>query len=385
MWRLRDRLAVPGAVEPVTLGEGGTPLLEAARLGPAGRLLLKNESANPTLSFKDRGVSVATTAARARGALGLVAASTGNTAVSVAAYAARAGMPAACLVPEGTPAEKLRLVTAAGARLLRVAGSYSDAHALAHAIAQASGWANLTTTYVNPDMLEGNKTVGLEIFDQLAGRAPDAVVVPVGAGPLLSGIAMAFDDLAREGRLEGPPPKLVAVQAQGCAPVARAFAQGKPVRPWTDVPVQTSAGSIADPLDGYPEDGDRTLAAVRATGGAAIAVDDDAIARARDDLARDEGLVVELGAAAALAGYRALMEQGFLSAVDRTVLVLTGHGSKEAGAARAAPAGAEGALGEPAQREAALGESARAGAGADLGIVAAGAVDDALRALEAVI
>jgi threonine synthase len=390
-------------VEAVTLGEGGTPLLAATRLEPAGTLLLKNEAANPTLSFKDRGVSVAATMARERGALGFVAASTGNTAVSVAAYGAKAGMPVACLVPEGTPAGKLRMVTAAGARLLRVAGTYSDAHALARAIADRSGWANLTTTYVNPDMLEGNKTVGLEIFDQLGDRAPDTVVVPVGAGPLLSGIAMAFDDLVSEGRIDGPPPRLVAVQAQGCAPIARAFAEGAAVRPWNDRPVQTAAGSIADPLDGYAQDGDRTLAAVRATGGAAIAVDDDAIARARNDLAREEGLVVELGAAAALAGYRRLIEDGLLGVGDRTVLVLTGHGSKEGVAAGAAPPGAvagtgttaapgrPGAAAPPPGAEVGAGtpgEPGRSGdspAGADLGVVAPGAVDDALRALEAVI
>jgi threonine synthase len=208
-------------------------------------------------------------------------------------------------------------------------------------------------------MLEGNKTVGLEIHEQLGGQAPEAIVVPVGAGPLLSGIAMAFDALRDQGRLAGPPPRLVAVQAAGCAPIARAFAERAPVRPWTDRPVRTSAGSIADPLDGYGEDGERTLAAVRATGGTAIAVDDEAISQAAQDLAREEGLVVELGAAAALAGYRALVEDGFLARGDRTVLVLTGHGSKEDRAGQAPPA-------------------------SDLGTVAPGAVDHALRMLETV-
>jgi threonine synthase len=200
-----------------------------------------------------------------------------------------------CLVPERTSLGKLGLVLAAGARLLRVAGTYSDAHALAGALAARTGWANLTTTYVNPFMLEGDKTVAFEIHEAIG--VPDAVVVPVGAGPLLGGIAKGFDELG------GRSPRLFAVQAAGCAPIARAFAAGEPVRAW-EAPA-TRAGGIADPLAGYEADGDRTLAAVRASGGAAIAVPDAEIARAADELARTVGLTVELSAAAALAGLRA--------------------------------------------------------------------------------
>ena len=342
MWRYRSWL--PGS-RVLTLGEGGTPLLPS-RLGPAVRL--KNEAANPTLSFKDRPVAVAAAMALELGAAGLLCASTGNTAVSVAAYGARAGLPVVCLVPDGTPAGKLRLVTGAGARLLRVAGTYSDAHALAAALGERTGWANLTTTYVNPYMLEGDKTVALELFEQL-GRAPDAVVVPVGAGPLLGGIAKGFDELG------GDRPRLFAVQAAGCAPIVRAFEARAPVVAW-GAP-STRAGGIADPLAGYAADGDRTLAAVRATGGAAVAVDDASIERAAGELARGDGLAVELSAAAAGAGYRRLREQGVLGPDELCVLVLTGHASKD---------------------PAALGDAAGTSA-----LVAPGAVEEAARALAA--
>jgi threonine synthase len=316
VWRYRGWLPVAG--DGVTLGEGGTPLLRSRALGPS--VYLKDEGANPTRSFKDRPVAVATAMALELGAAGLLCASTGNTAVSVAAYGAHVGLPVECLVPEGTPQDKLEPIAAAGARLRPVAGTYSDAHAEASVLAERTGWANLTTTYVNPFMLEGDKTLGLELFEQL-GRAPDAVVVPVGAGPLLAGIGKAFAELRAAGRLAGDGPRLFAVQAAGCAPIARAFAEGEPVRAW-ERPA-TTAGAIADPLAGYVADGDRTLAAVRASGGAAIAVGDDEMAQAARELADAKGLAVELSAAAAAAGWRRLREQGRIAEDDLTVLVLT--------------------------------------------------------------
>ncbi len=199
----------------MTLGEGGTPLLRAGRLGPSRGLLLKNETVNPTASFKDRPVAVAATVARELDLSGLLCASTGNTGVAVASYAARAGLPAACVVPESTPPAKLQQIEAVGARIVRVRGDYSDAHALALAAAEEHGWANLTSTYVNPYMLEGDKTVAYEVFEQLGRRVPDWVLVPVGAGPLLSAIHKGFGELGATGETG---PRMVAVQAAGCAP-----------------------------------------------------------------------------------------------------------------------------------------------------------------------
>jgi threonine synthase len=316
VWRYRSWLPVAG--EGVTLGEGGTPLLRSPALGPS--VYLKDEGANPTRSFKDRPVVIATAMAIELGAHGLICASTGNTAVSVAAYGSHVGLPVECLVPDGTPEDKLEPIAAAGARVRSVAGTYSHAHAEASALAARSGWANLTTTYVNPFMLEGDKTLGLELFEQL-GRAPDAVVVPVGAGPLLTGIGKAFDELRTAGHVATGGPRLFAVQAAGCAPIARAFRERAPVRAWERP--ETAAGAIADPLSGYVADGDRTLAAVRASGGAAITVDDDEMARAAEELAASDGITVELSAAAAVAGWMRLREQGRIAPDDVTVLVLT--------------------------------------------------------------
>ena len=328
IWRYRSFL--PINEDPVTLGEGDTPLLEARRLDPSGGLLLKNETVNPTGSFKDRPVAVAATVARELGLSGLLCASTGNTGVAVAAYAARAGLPAVCVVPETTPAAKMLQIEAVGARIVRVRGNYSDAYELARAAAENFGWANLTSTYVNPYMLEGDKTVAFELFEQLKEKVPDWVLVPVGAGPLLAAIHKGFEELGVSG------PRMVAVQAAGCAPVVRAFESGaKEVREW-DHPVETAASSIADPLRGYPEDGTRTLSVVRESGGRAVAVSEEETRKATIDLARSEGLLVEPGAAVAVAAHRKLSDEKLIREGETAAIVLTGHGLKDPAAMQAA-------------------------------------------------
>jgi threonine synthase len=333
IWRYRRSL--PVSAEPVTLGEGNTPLLRARGLEPSGGLLLKNETVNPTGSFKDRPVAVAATVARELGLSGLLCASTGNTGVAVAAYAARAGLPAACVVPETTPAAKMIQIEAVGARIICVRGNYSDAYALAREAAENYGWANLTSTYVNPYMLEGDKTVAYEIFQQLGERVPDRVLVPVGAGPLLAAIDKGFKELGV------PSPQMVAVQAAGCAPIVRAFESGaKEVREW-EHSVETAASSIADPLRGYPEDGTRTLSVVRGSGGEAVAVSEEETRRAMIELARSEGLLVEPGAAVAVAAYWKLAVREEIREGETAVIVLTGHGLKDPAALHSA-AGATG-------------------------------------------
>jgi threonine synthase len=328
IWRYRS--FIPINEDPVTLGEGDTPLLEARRLDPSGGLLLKNETVNPTGSFKDRPVAVAATVARELDLSGLLCASTGNTGVAVAAYAARAGLPAVCVVPETTPAAKMLQIEAVGARIVRVRGNYSDAYELARAAAENFGWANLTSTYVNPYMLEGDKTVAFELFEQLKEKVPDWVLVPVGAGPLLAAIHKGFEELGVSG------PRMVAVQAAGCAPVVRAFESGaKEVREW-DHPVETAASSIADPLRGYPEDGTRTLSVVRESGGRAVAVSEEETRKATIDLARSEGLLVEPGAAVAVAAHRKLSDEKLIREGETAAIVLTGHGLKDPAAMQAA-------------------------------------------------
>jgi threonine synthase len=328
IWRYRSFLPVTS--EPVTLGEGDTPLLKARRLDPSGGLLLKNETVNPTGSFKDRPVAVAATVARELGLSGLLCASTGNTGVAVAAYAARAGLPAVCVVPETTPAAKMLQIEAVGARIVRVRGNYSDAYKLARAAAENYGWANLTSTYVNPYMLEGDKTIAFELCEQLGGKVPDWVLVPVGAGPLLAAIYKGFEEMGVSG------PQMVAAQAAGCAPVVRAFESGaKEVHEW-EHSVETAASSIADPLRGYPEDGTRTLSVVSASGGKALVASEEETRKATIELARSEGLLVEPGAAVAVAAHRKLANQKMIREGETAVIVLTGHGLKDPAAMHSA-------------------------------------------------
>lgn len=331
VWRHRPWL--PPATTEVSLGEGGTPLLRCDRLAardglPA--LWVKNECVNPTLSFKDRAIALGVSLALDAGAQGVVAASTGNTASSAAAYAARAGLPCRVVCAEsaaGSP--KLDAARAAGARVEPVAGDFSTAYAAA-ARREEDGWYPLTTTFRNPWITAAHRGVAIELVEhaERTGVAvPDWVVVPVGAGPLLVGIHDGFRALVATGRLTRAP-RLVAVQATACAPLAAAWRDG--AERVTGVPVgYTVAEGIADPLRGYEDEGALTLVAVRESGGTVVAVPDVDILAARDDLARDEGLVVEASAAAPLAALRLLLADGVMSASDGVVLVATGHGAKE--------------------------------------------------------
>jgi threonine synthase len=288
-------------------------------------LALKDESRNPTGSFKDRGLAVGASVAVEHGLAGLIAASTGNAAASTAAYAARAGKAAAVLVPDGTPAAKMAHALACGATVIAVRGTYSDSHALAARAAERLGWLNTTSTFICPYTVEGARTVAFELWRQCA--TPDWIVVPIGAGPLLVAIAQGYDEL-RELGLVNRAPRLLAVQAAGCAPIVRALrGDGAPVRAW-DSP-RTVAGGLADPLVGYADQGDETVAAVRSTGGAGVAIDDAAIVDAIRILAREEGLFQEPASAIAIAGIQRAREEGIIARDDAVVACLTGTGLKD--------------------------------------------------------
>lgn len=333
LWRYRALLPLRPETKPVTLGEGGTPLTRAGRLVEyVGHelLYLKNETVNPTLSFKDRPLTVGVTAARQFGVGAVVAASTGNTAAATAAYAARAKLPCRLYVPRETPPEKLTLMRAYGAGVVEVDGDFSAAHARAVQVAEAEGAFNLTSTFLNPYALEGDKTPAYEIFEQL-GDAPDWLVIPVGAGPLLVGCFKGFRELQLAGKISRPP-RLVAVQARGCAPLVRAFEAGKEeVESWKEPP-RTIAGGIADPLTGYPRDGTRTLRTVRASNGLAVAVGDEETLESLKATAACEGLFVEPAAATAVAAARFLVRAGKVAPRESLVCVLTGHGLKDVAA-----------------------------------------------------
>jgi len=315
----------------VTLDEGATPLVPVpsagAEAGVPG-LLAKDESRSPTGTFKDRAMALAATVARAEGAPGIVCASTGNAGASAAAYGARAGLEVVILVPVGTPAAKLAQAAICGARVVAVRGTYSDAWALAAAVSASSGWLNATTTFTCPYVVEGTRTVAYELHDDVG--VPDWVAVPIGAGPLLVGIAAGFADLRALG-VGDRAPRLLALQPVGCAPIVRAFEEGLPTRPWEGP--KTVASGLADPLAGYPEEGDVTIAAVVASGGAAIAVPEAEILAAVRTLARREGLFQEPSGAIALAGVAAARDRGLIGADDTVVACLTGTGLKDPHAA----------------------------------------------------
>lgn len=313
---------------PVDLGQGETPLLRAPRLeaslpGFAGQIWLKDETRNPSGSFKDRLVGAALARAVALGARGVVCASSGNAGAATAAYAARAGVPAVIVVPAHTPPGKVTQIAAHGALLLLVEGHYSRAYDLARGL-ERHGFANLTTTFLNPWGVAALDAVGHEIGARIG--VPDLVLIPTGSGPLVQGVARGL-----------PGARLVAVQAEGCAPIVRAFEAGvEAVSAWGEP--RTIASGISDPLIGYERDGTHTLRLVRASGGLAVAVSDAALRRAMQDLARLEGVYAEPTGASPLAALARLHGEGRLPAAARCVLLVTGHGFKDGKAYQEMPA-----------------------------------------------
>ncbi|EHL99438.1 threonine synthase [Acetobacteraceae bacterium AT-5844] len=339
MWRHGAHLGITDASAIVSLEEGDTPLHVASRAAAAipgfrGMLWVKDETRNPTGSFKDRLVSAAISKARELGAKGVVCASSGNAGASVAAYAARAGMPAIIVVPAHTPDGKMTQIAAYGARLLKMPGHYSRSYDLAMALARRNGFANLTTTFLNPWAVDALKLVGLELMQQLEGQAPTHVLVPTGSGPLVKGVVQGFAEFGG-----GAVPRAVAVQAAGCAPIVRAFEQGAgEVEAW-DAP-NTIASGISDPLIGYAGDGTYTLRLVRQTGGVAVAVEDEEIRAAMRLLAQQEGLYAEPTGASPIAALAKLLAEGAIPPDARVVCLMTGHGFKDAALWRSMPADA---------------------------------------------
>ncbi|GAB7388959.1 threonine synthase [Bacillaceae bacterium] len=329
IWKYRELLPVASDVQAVTLGEGETPLLRAERLQhfvQHERLFIKNETVNPTLSFKDRPLSVALTVARQFRLPGVVTASTGNTGVAAAAYAAKAGIPCKIFVPRGTPREKCVTMEMHGAALIEVAGTFSDAYQKAEQEAQVDGWFNLTSTFLNPYAIEGDKTLAYEIYFQL-GFVPDWIVIPIGAGPLLVACYKGFKEMRIAGEC-AKLPRMVGVQAKNCAPIVRAFEeQAAEVKPWGQP--ETIASGIADPLTTYPQDGTRTLRTIRESGGCAIGVPDESIKRYRKLLAETEGVFAEPAAVTSVAAVEELKNAGRIRPEESVVCVVTGHGLKD--------------------------------------------------------
>ncbi|WP_454855036.1 pyridoxal-phosphate dependent enzyme [Rhizobium binxianense] len=320
-WRRSDFVA-----DTITLEEGATPLRELPsdllHREFRGQLLVKDETRNPSGSFKDRLVAAAMTRAFELGATGVVSASSGNAGAAAACYAANAGIPAVVVCPEATPQGKLAQIAAYGAQLERVPGHYGNAFRHAMALCAETGYANLTTTYLNPYGVDALRLVGQELYRQRDGAIPDWIVIPTSSGPLVKGVFQGFMDVA------GRVPCLVAAQAEGCAPIARAFAAGQAdVRGWDDP--KTIASGISDPLHAYPEEGSLTLSLIRQSRGAACSVTDTSILKAMADLAGKAGLFCEPTGATSLAAARDLFVTGKIGPNDTLVCIITGHGFKD--------------------------------------------------------
>ena len=309
------------------LGAGFTPLVRADRLAAElglGELWIKDDTANPTGSFKDRVVSVALTKARQLGFKIAACASTGNLANSVAAHAARAGMDSVVLIPHDLETAKVTMTSVYGGKVISVEGSYDDVNRLcAELTSEQPSWAfvnvNVRTYYA-----EGSKTLAFEVAEQLGWQAPDHVVVPIGSGSQLTKVAKGFDELWKVGMLdEEPSVRISGAQAAGCSPVATAFSEGtdaiRPVKP------DTIAKSLAI---GNPADGWYALDAIRKSGGSCASVTDDEVIEGIRLLARTEGIFAETAGGVTIATLAKLAARGVVRSDERVVALVTGHGLK---------------------------------------------------------
>ncbi len=326
MYRFRELLPLGDGEEPVSLGEGGTPLLGLPRLGAhlgLRHLWAKDEGQNPTGSFKARGLGMAVTKARTLGVRGLMIPSAGNAGGAAAVYGARAGIPVAVVVPRGTPEAAIAEAVLAGAHVFTVDGSIATAGRLIAAVAPALGWFDLATLK-EPYRLEGKKTMGLELAEQLGWETPDMLVYPTGGGTGLVGIWKAYEELAAMGWIKGAQPAFVAVQAEGCAPVVKAWQDGAEATAVWDDPVTDAAGlRVPGPFAGR-----QMLRILRDTGGHGRAVSEREIALAQRLLARVEGIWTGPEAAAGVAAVIQMKESRGLDAATRVVMVFTGCGIK---------------------------------------------------------
>jgi threonine synthase len=324
IWRYQALLpAAPGSGD---LAPGLTPLVPAPRLAEAlgvpGPLFLKDDTRNPTNSFKDRVVAVALARARAFGLTTVACASTGNLAGATAAAAASQGLDCVVVIPADLEAGKITSAATFGATVVAVQGSYDQANRLSSQAAEAFGW-GFVNVNLRPWYAEGSKTVGLEVAEQLGWSLPDHVVVPIASGALLVKVHQGFQVLAEHGLVERRGVRVHGAQSTGCAPVASAFAAGRD----DVVPVKPS-GIVKSLGIGDPADGPEALQTVRGSGGRVEAVDDHEVVEAMALLARTTGVFGETAAGVTVATLARLAAAGAFRPGERVVALITGHGLK---------------------------------------------------------
>ena len=317
MWRYS---AVLPSIDPVTLGEGWTPILPSRRYA---NVFLKEEGANPTGTFKARGLSLAMTMARSYGIKKIAVPSAGNAGGAAAAYAAAAGIEAHIFMPKDVPLANQVECLAYGAKMTLVDGLISDCARIVNERKQAEGWFDLSTLK-EPFRIEGKKTMGYELVEQLGWTYPDAVFYPTGGGVGLIGMWKAFEELEELGWVTGKRPKMIAIQAAGCAPVARAYDEHQPVsKMWENAATFASGLRVPKPYGDY-----LILDIVRESQGTVVALTDDQIFASLRDWGANEGILLSPEGAAATAAYDHLIATGFLEPSDRVVLFNTGSGNK---------------------------------------------------------
>jgi len=327
VWRYRDLMPINDASKIVTLNEGGTGLHECKRLGKAlgiSQLYVKNEGENPTGSFKDRGMTVGVTKALELGVKSVICASTGNTSASLAAYAAKAGLQCAVLIPSGKIAYgKLAQAIIYGAKVIQVRGNFDQALDIVFKLSEKHRNIYLLNS-INPFRIEGQKSLGFEICEQLDNKPPDRVIVPVGNAGNISAIWKGFTEFHNLGFVKTLP-KMTGIQAVGAAPIAEAIKNGSS----TITPVSTPETIATAIRIGAPVSWKKAINAIRDSGGTAETVTDEEILEAQKTLSRLEGLFVEPASASSIAGLKKLVENGTIDKDERIVCVTTGHGLKD--------------------------------------------------------
>ena len=323
LWRYREVLPLPSDIEPVSLGEGGTPLLRARAFSDGVDLWIKDESLNPTQSFKARGMSVAVSMARHLGAKKLAVPSAGNAAGALAAYAARASIEAHIFMPRDTPRANVVECREMGAHVTLIDGLITDCGAEIARRKENEGWFDMSTLK-EPYRVEGKKTLGYELAEQLNWELPDVILYPAGGGTGLIGMWKAFDEMEALGWIGKKRPRMFAVQAAGCAPIVHAFEAGE--KSAAEFP---NAHTIASGLRVPKAIGDfLMLKIIRDSNGGAIAVEDEEMIRVTREIGAKEGLFVCPEGAACFVALKSLQSAGRIGSGERVVIFNTGSGIK---------------------------------------------------------
>jgi threonine synthase len=323
LWRYREVLPLPDGVEPVSLGEGGTPLLRARKFSDDVDLWIKDESVNPTQSFKARGMSVAVSMAKHLGATKLAVPSAGNAGGALAAYAARAGLEAHVFMPRDTPRANIIECRELGAHVTLIDGLITDCGAEIAKRKRAEGWFDVSTLK-EPYRIEGKKTLGYELAEQSDWHLPDVILYPTGGGTGLIGMWKAFDEMEVLGWIGKKRPRMFSIQATGCAPIVRAFESADSTA--AEFP---AAHTIASGLRVPKAIGDfLILKILRQSNGGAVAVDDEEMIRVTREVGASEGLFVAPEGAACFAALKSLLSSGKIASAERVVIFNTGSGIK---------------------------------------------------------